>query len=80
VKNLQQASRVLNAVVSDLDAGKGVVGALLRDEQLKTNLTRVVVDAGSLVSNLNRFGLLYKPKPPKTERPRPDLPYHGRNL
>ena len=80
VKNLQQTSRVLNAVVSDIDAGKGVMGVLLRDEQLKTNLTRAVVDAGTLVSNLNRFGLLYKPKPPKADRARTDLPYHGRNF
>jgi phospholipid/cholesterol/gamma-HCH transport system substrate-binding protein len=80
IRNLEEASRVLNGLTREVESGKGLAGAVLKDEQLRTNVTQVTAGLNTLVSNLNRYGLLYKPKPPKKESRSRELPYHGRNL
>jgi ABC-type transporter Mla subunit MlaD len=80
VKNLEETSRALNGLVADVSAGKGVAGAVLRDDQIRTNFARLVTDAGILASNLSRYGLLYKPKPPKPARDPRANQFPGRNF
>ncbi|WCJ60435.1 MlaD family protein [Fontisphaera persica] len=80
VKNIENASQsvtnIITGVQADLDAGRGLLGGLLRDETMKSN-TAVTLEHASLLSsnlnvaagNLNRYGLwwmLWKPKYPKT--------------
>jgi len=82
VKNLSSATATTKNLLADLDAGKGVAGALLRDDQLKlemssflTNLNAVSMNLGILSSNINNKGLwsvLWKPKTrnsPRTNQP-----------
>ena len=66
MKNLQTASAGLKDLTTDLQAGKGVLGSLLKDETLKDDLAQTLSNVTALSSNLNKYGLLYKPKPPKT--------------
>ncbi len=77
VNNLDKSSSTLNEVLTDVNAGRGPVGALLKDDQLKlemsslfTNLNTVSSNLTLLSSNINSKGLwsvLWKPKPPKPE-------------
>jgi hypothetical protein len=80
VKNLDESSRLVKGLASEMDRGSGLAGALIKDSQLKTNVSVVVSNLAVLTSNLNRYGLLYKPKPPKKEPSARELPYHGRNF
>lgn len=59
-------------IVTELEAGKGLAGGLLKDEawrteffQLMTNLNSAAGNFSILTSNLNSRGLLYKPPPAK---------------
>ncbi|MCI0746619.1 MAG: MlaD family protein, partial [Verrucomicrobia subdivision 3 bacterium] len=62
VKNLQTTTRVLESMARDIEAGKGLAGTLVKDAVLQSNVTNLVANLTTLSSNLNRFGLLYKPK------------------
>jgi ABC-type transporter Mla subunit MlaD len=80
VKNLEESSRLVKGLAGEMERGTGLAGALIKDTQIKTNVSVVVSNLAVLTSNLNRYGLLYKPKPPKKERSARELPYHGRNF
>jgi phospholipid/cholesterol/gamma-HCH transport system substrate-binding protein len=69
MKNLQQSTESLRKMTADVESGHGVVGGLLRDEKLKGQLAETMSNLAVLSSNLNRFGLLYKPKQPKNTAP-----------
>jgi|SRR6185503_14581683 phospholipid/cholesterol/gamma-HCH transport system substrate-binding protein len=69
VKNLEDTSRTVRGLASDLDQGKGLAGAMFKDEQIRANLSATLANLNTLSSNLARYGLLHKPKPPK---PAPD--------
>jgi phospholipid/cholesterol/gamma-HCH transport system substrate-binding protein len=71
VKTLGTTSHALQGLVSDVEAGKGLMGSLFKDEQLKLNFSRLTTDLAHTASNLNKYGLLYKPKQPKTEAVKP---------
>ncbi len=66
VKNIDSASAMVNHLATDLQAGKGLAGSLLKDTQMQTQLGQTVSNMSVLSSNLARFGLLYKPRPVKT--------------
>lgn len=76
VKNLRGASVTVNQLLDDVKATNGPAGLLLRDEQMKqqlsalaTNLTLVTENFGTFSSNLNRRGIwsmLWKPKSKKS--------------
>ncbi len=66
VKNLEDSSRAVRSLASDLDQGKGLAGAMLKDEQIRANLSATLANLTTLSSNLARYGLLHKPKPPKS--------------
>src|SRR6266545_2077612 len=75
VKNLEDSSRTVRGLANDLDQGKGLAGAMLKDEQIRANLSATLANLNTLSSNLARYGLLYKPKPPKPARDsRPPYP------
>lgn len=63
IKNLESASSSVETLSSELQAGKGVIGALLKDPQLDQQFRSLVRDLSLVSSNLNRYGLLYKPPP-----------------
>ena len=66
-KNLEDSTRAIGGMAKDLDQGKGLAGALLKDEGLRANLSATLANLSTFSSNLARYGLLYKPKPPKPE-------------
>jgi phospholipid/cholesterol/gamma-HCH transport system substrate-binding protein len=65
MKNLEQSSQSLNELARDLQAGRGVAGSLLKDATLQANFSNTLAHLSVASSNLARYGLLYKPKPPK---------------
>ena len=67
MKNLRDATASLKQMTADMQSGKGLVGGLLKDEELRSDLSVTVSNLAILSSNLNRFGLLYKPKQPSNK-------------
>jgi phospholipid/cholesterol/gamma-HCH transport system substrate-binding protein len=65
MKNLRDATASLRQMTADMQSGKGLAGGLLKDEQLRAQVYATVTNLANLSSNLNRYGLLYKPKEPK---------------
>ena len=75
MNNLEKSSHSLQEILADVNAGSGVAGSLIRDENLKvemsalvTNFNVVAGNLGTLSSNINTRGLwsvLWKPKPEK---------------
>ena len=77
VKNIESSSEMMKSLLSDLEAGKGLAGSLLKDEQLSAGVSQLISNLTMLSSNLNRHGLLWKPK--KTEPGPPSPLYPGRD-
>ena len=69
VKNIEAASGLMKVLLTDLQAGQGLAGTLLKDDQLSRQMGQLMTNLTTLTSNLNRFGLLYKPKPVKSNAP-----------
>lgn len=65
MKNLRDATASLKQMTAEMQSGKGLVGGLLKDEEMRGQVALTVSNLAILSSNLNRFGLLYKPKQPK---------------
>jgi len=65
VKHLESMSSIMERLLKDIEAGRGLAGALMRDETLKFDVRQIAINFSTLSSNLNKYGLLYKPKPPK---------------
>lgn len=63
LSNLTSVSGKANELLTGLEGGKGLIGAMFRDESLRTQFTMMASNLSTLSSNLNRYGLLYKPKP-----------------
>jgi hypothetical protein len=74
VRNLESMSGVLDRLLKDVESGHGLAGALMRDETLKVDLRQIAVNFSNLSSNLLKYGLLYKPKPPKKQTEPPVYP------
>lgn len=71
-KNIQDITVNAQDLVKDIQAGKGVAGTLLEDNQTKTNLQLLAENLSVASSNLNRFGLwhfLWRHSPPPTNKP-----------
>lgn len=56
-KNIQDITASAQDLVNNIQAGKGVAGTLLEDNQTKTNLELLAENLSIASSNLNRFGL-----------------------
>jgi len=77
VKNIESSSEMMNSLLSELQAGKGLVGNLLKNEELSAGVSQLVSNLTVLSSNLNRHGLLWKPR--RTEVKQPPPLYPGRD-
>jgi ABC-type transporter Mla subunit MlaD len=76
VKNIESSTEILKSVMSDLQAGKGVAGNLLRNQELTAKVSQIADNLSITSSNLNRLGLwgvMWQHQPPKTNRP-PERP------
>jgi phospholipid/cholesterol/gamma-HCH transport system substrate-binding protein len=69
VKNIESSSAVLNSLLNDVQAGKGLAGTLLKNERLATSVAQMAENLSITSSNLNRlgvWGILWQHKPPRT--------------
>jgi phospholipid/cholesterol/gamma-HCH transport system substrate-binding protein len=72
VKNIESSTVVLKTLMDDLQAGKGLAGKVLKDDELAATMSRMANDLSITTSNLNRLGLwgiLWKKKAPKNDSP-----------
>ena len=69
VKNMDDSTEVLKKLMDDLQAGKGLAGTLLQNQQLSTNVQAIAGNLAITTSNLNRrglWGILWAHEPPST--------------
>ncbi len=52
MKNIEQTMANLDKIMSEIDAGKGTAGKLLKDEQLYTNITKASKELELLLQDL----------------------------
>lgn len=64
MKNLRDATASMKTMMAELEAGKGIAGGLLKDEQTRAQFSLTISNLSILSSNLARFGILHKPKEP----------------
>jgi phospholipid/cholesterol/gamma-HCH transport system substrate-binding protein len=57
LKNIESSTVVLKNVLEDVQAGKGLAGTVLRNDQLATNVNMIAANLSVTTSNLNRLGL-----------------------
>ncbi|HEX3987979.1 MAG TPA: hypothetical protein VHZ30_01030, partial [Verrucomicrobiae bacterium] len=72
VKNIESSTEILKKLMGDLQAGKGLAGTMLQNEQLATNVQIIANNLSITTSNLNRHGLwgiLWAHKPAGTTGP-----------
>ena len=72
VKNLESSSETLKNLLSEVQAGKGLAGNVLKNEQLSANVSEIASNLSITSSNLNRLGLwgiLWQHKPASTNLP-----------
>ncbi|HUS34336.1 MAG TPA: MlaD family protein [Verrucomicrobiae bacterium] len=65
IKNIENATAKLDVAMGDVNAGKGLVGALIKNEQLATDMSLIMSNLQVLSSNVNNkglWGVLRKPK------------------
>ncbi len=76
VSNLNAATITFNSLLTDVQAGKGLAGAVLTDQTLADNLRQTAGNLSATSSNLNSYGLwhlLWKKHPPVTNAPAASL-------
>jgi len=78
VKKIDSASGLVNDLLADMQAGKGLAGTLLKDARMQDQMNLVVSNLTVVSSNLARFGLLYKPRPPRAAPVKLSLPFPGK--
>ena len=66
IAHMESASSQVDGLFKDLQAGRGLAGSLLKNEPLDGEFKQLVNQLTLLSSNLNKFGLFYKPKPVRT--------------
>src|SRR5437667_6425165 len=76
VKNIESSSEMVKGLLSDIQAGRGLAGNFLKNEETSAGFSQLLSNLTVLSSNLNRHGLLWKPK--RTEARQPPL-YPGRD-
>ncbi|HTL16709.1 MAG TPA: MlaD family protein [Patescibacteria group bacterium] len=70
VDNIESSSETLKSLLTDVQAGKGLAGELLKNEQIATNISGIAQNLSITTSNLNRLGfwrILWQHKPAKPE-------------
>jgi ABC-type transporter Mla subunit MlaD len=74
VKNLQSSSTTLTNLLEGVQAGKGLAGKLLENEEIASNVSQIVYNLTITTSNLNRsglWGILWQHRPLRTNEPAP---------
>jgi ABC-type transporter Mla subunit MlaD len=72
MKNIESSTMVLKNVLNDVESGKGLAGALVRNENMAANVSTIASNLTITSSNLNRLGLwgiLWQHKPEKKSEP-----------
>lgn len=72
VTNLEASTESLKSLLTDVQAGKGLAGDLLKNQELAANLSQIMYNLSVTTSNLNRaglWGILWKHKEPRTNAP-----------
>lgn len=72
VSNLEASTVTLKNLLDEVQAGKGLAGALLKNEQIATNVAQIAYNLSITTSNLNRrglWGVLWSHKPPAPKPP-----------
>jgi phospholipid/cholesterol/gamma-HCH transport system substrate-binding protein len=77
VKNFESTTDEVNKLVTELQSGKGLAGSLLKNEDMQAQFASTLTNLNSLSSNLNKFGIFWKPRVKKTT-PAHTL-YQGKN-
>lgn len=65
MKNIENATAKLDLAMTDVNAGKGLAGALIKNEQLATDMSLIMSNLQVLSSNINNkglWGVFRKPK------------------
>jgi len=57
VKNVESSSATLRSAIEQVEAGKGVAGTLLKNDEVGADLTEITHNLSITTSNLNRLGL-----------------------
>ena len=78
VKNLEKTTAVLERIALNVEKGSGLAGSLLSEGPLNEQVSSVVSNLAVLSSNMNRYGILYKPRGPRPMAST-NLIYPGRN-
>jgi ABC-type transporter Mla subunit MlaD len=69
VNNLETSTAILTNVLGGVQAGKGLAGTILQNQELSSNVLAIAGNLSVTTSNLNRLGLwgiLWSHKPPKS--------------
>lgn len=77
VNSLDNTAEVLERLAYSVEEGRGLAGAMLKDDQLKNRITSLVADLQIAASNISHYGLLFKPKKPPRQPQNP--PYPGKS-
>jgi phospholipid/cholesterol/gamma-HCH transport system substrate-binding protein len=64
--NAADATKDVKQLTAELQQGKGIIGAALKDDTLRTQFGTMLTNLTTVSSNLARFGILYSPKQPHT--------------
>jgi phospholipid/cholesterol/gamma-HCH transport system substrate-binding protein len=65
MQNLQLSTVHLNGILNDLQAGKGLAGGILKDEDLRQQFASTLHNLNVVSSNLSVHGLLWRPPRPR---------------
>ena len=68
IQNVESSSALLKSAMEDVQSGKGLAGAMLKNEQIVANLTQISQNLAITTSNLNQVGLwgiLWRHHPPR---------------
>lgn len=71
-KNIDEATITFKQLALDLQAGRGLAGAVLQNQELATNVQAIAANLSVTTSNLNRLGLwgiMFAHKPAATNAP-----------
>ncbi|HEX7653135.1 MAG TPA: MlaD family protein [Verrucomicrobiae bacterium] len=76
-KNIEDMTANLKAVAADIQAGRGLAGAVLQNPELAANVQAIAANLSVTTSNLNRngvWGILWSQKPPVKNNATPTPP------
>ena len=79
VNDIKASTATLKQLLDDVQAGKGLAGTILQNDQLATNVQAIANNLSVTTSNLNRLGLwgiLWTHKAPATNRVKVNIPHN----